>query len=83
MNFFERKWRLSACRHNAGYTQAEASKVLGVCEKTVVDWEKGEKSPSIENAQKLSELYMVPLAYIDFSKEGNRVPLKDRQFEEV
>lgn len=73
------KWRLCACRVNAGYTQKEVAKILGVCEKTVVDWETGNTAPKIEKAQKMSELYGIPLAYMDFSKEGNKVPLKDRE----
>ena len=79
MNFFERKWRLRACRVNAGYTQREVAQSIGVAEKSVLDWENGYSTPSMEKAQKLSELYMVPLAYMDFSKEGNATPLKDRK----
>ncbi len=82
LNFFSRKWRISACRVNAGYTQKEVSKLVGVSEKTVVDWENGNTAPKMESAQKLSELFMVPLAYMDFTKEGNRVPLKDRKLED-
>lgn len=63
---------------NAGYTQKEVADLVGVSEKTVVDWEVGRTSPKMERAQKLSELYMIPLAYMDFSKKGNEIPLKDR-----
>ena len=79
MTFFYRKWRLCACRVNAGYTQKEVAKKIGVCEVTVIKWEAGITSPKVEYAHKLSELYAVPLAYMDFSKEGNKVPLKDRE----
>lgn len=79
MTFFDRKWRLCACRMNAGYTQVEVAEILGVCEKTIIDWEIGRTSPNMERAQKLSELYRVPLAYMDFTKEGNRVPIRDRE----
>ena len=78
MNFFDRKWRLCACRVNAGYTQREVAEILGTCEKTILDWENGRTGVKMENAQKLSELYNIPLAYMDFTKEGNRVPLRDR-----
>lgn len=78
MNFFDRKWRLCACRVNAGYTQKEIAEILGVCEKTVIDWELGRLSPKMEYAQRLSELYLIPLAYMDFSREGNRLPLRER-----
>lgn len=79
MSFFDRKWRLCACRVNAGYTQKAVSEILGVSEKTIIDWEVGRTSPKMEYAQKLSELYLMPLAFMDFSKEGNRIPIKDRK----
>lgn len=78
MSFFDRKWRLCACRVNAGYTQKEVAEILGVSEKTVVDWEAGRTTIKMEKAQLLSELYLVPLAYMDFSKDGNRIPIRDR-----
>jgi DNA-binding XRE family transcriptional regulator len=78
MGFFEMKWRLSACRVQNGYTQKAASALLGICEKTLVSWESGRTAPNMESAQKLSELYGIPLAYIDFTREGNRTALKDR-----
>jgi len=78
MGFFEMKWRLSACRVQTGYTQKEVSELMGISEKTLVSWESGRTAPNMENAQKLSELYSIPLAYIDFTREGNRTALKDR-----
>lgn len=78
MGFFDRKWRLCACRVNAGYTQREVADILGVSQKTVIDWEGGNTSIKMTRAQSLSELYGVPLAYMDFSKEGNATPLRDR-----
>ena len=77
-SFFDRKWRLCACRVNAGYSQREVAEIIGVCEKSIIDWENGYRAMKMETAQKLSELYKVPLAYMDFSKEGNKKPLKDR-----
>lgn len=78
MSYFERKWRLCACRVNAGYTQREVANILGVAEVTVVHWEAGLTSPTMDTAQKLSELYVMPLAYMDFTKEGNKTPIRDR-----
>lgn len=79
MNFFEMKWRLSACRVQAGYTQKEAAKEIGVSEQTVIRWEQGASAPNMEKAQKLSELYQIPLAYTDWSMEGNAKPLRERE----
>ena len=78
MGFFEMKWRLVACRVQNGYTQKEASELVGVSEKTLVSWESGKTAPNMEKAQKLSEVYGIPLAYIDFTREGNKLGLKDR-----
>lgn len=78
MGFFEMKWRLVACRVQNGYTQKEVAKLAGVCEKTLVSWESGRTAPNMESAQKLSEIYGIPLAYIDFTREGNKYALKDR-----
>lgn len=79
MGFFEMKWRLSACRVQNGYTQKEASELLGISEKTLVSWETGRTAPNMEKAQKLSELYGIPLAYMDFTRAGNKLGLKDRE----
>lgn len=81
MNYFEMRWRLSACRVQAGYTQAEVAKILGNCEKTIIDWENGNTAPKMEKAQELSDLYGIPLAYMDFSKAGNSTPLRERESE--
>lgn len=78
MSFFDMKWRLAACRVQAGYTQKEAAKVIGVVEQTMIRWEQGASAPNMEQAQKLSELYQIPLAYMDWSKVGNATPLRER-----
>lgn len=79
MNYFEMKWRLSACRTQAGYTQREVAEKIGNCEKTIVDWETGKTAPNMEKGQALSESYGIPMAYMDFTKEGNATPLRDRE----
>ena len=78
MGFFEMKWRLCACRVQNGYTQKEVAELVGISEKTLVSWENGMTAPNMEKAQKLSEVYGIPLAYIDFTREGNRTAPKDR-----
>lgn len=78
MGYFDMKWRLNACRMQAGYKQTEVASIIGVTEQTIISWEAGNTSPNTENAQKLSELYLIPLAYMDFSKDGNKIPLRDR-----
>lgn len=77
MGFFEKKWRLVACRVQNGYTQREVADHIGITEKTLINWESGKTAPNMEKAQMLSELYGIPLAYIDFTKEGNGTVPKD------
>lgn len=81
MNYFEMKWRLSACRIQVGYSQAEVAEILGCSDKTIVSWETGKTAPKMEKAQELSDLYGIPLAYMDFSKAGNSTPLRERESE--
>lgn len=81
MNYFEMKWRLAACRVQAGYSQKEVAEIIGNCEKTIIDWENGKTAPKMEKAQMLSELYGIPLAYMDFTKDGNATPLRQREQE--
>ena len=38
-------------------------------------------APKMEKAQELSDLYGIPLAYMDFSKAGNSTPLRERESE--
>lgn len=66
------KWKLRACRAQAGFSQREVAEFMGCSEKSVVDWENGYSSMTIERGQKLSELYEVPINMMDFSKEGNK-----------
>lgn len=70
-DYFTMRWRLRACREQAGYTQKEVAKIVGVSEKTFVDYETGKHAPNMDIGQKLSELYGIPLAYMDFTKDGN------------
>lgn len=81
MNYFEMKWRLAACRIQAGYSQAEVAEILGCSDKTIVSWETGKTAPKMGKAQELSDLYGIPLAYMDFSKAGNSTPLRERESE--
>lgn len=78
MGYFDMKWRLSACRVNAGYTQKEVAEIIGISEPTLIKWEAGVTAPKMDKAQILSELYRIPLAYMDFSKEGNSTPIRAR-----
>ena len=63
------------------YTVEEVAQILGCSDKTIVSWETGKTAPKMEKAQELSDLYGIPLAYMDFSKVGNSTPLRERESE--
>ena len=73
------KWKLRACRAQAGFTQSEVAKFLGCSEKSIVDYENGISTPLMEKGQRLSELYGIPVSMMDFSKEGNRTLSKEER----
>lgn len=58
------KIRLEAVRVNAGLTQKEWAKKLGVSSVTVVNWEKGETEPSLSQVRMMSELSGIPMDFI-------------------
>lgn len=66
------KWRLAACRVQARMTQKEVAKAMGISEVALLNYEKGRTALSMEKAQRLSDLYGIPLELMDFTKIGNR-----------
>lgn len=61
---------LEAARVNAKLTQKEACERLGISVATMVNWENGKTAPSVDNAQKLCDLYGVKLDDINFCSNG-------------
>ena len=53
------KISLKAARVNAGLSQKEVAKYLGVSNKTVCSWENGDSFPSVRYINLLCELYKV------------------------
>ena len=62
---------LAAARVNAGMTQEEVAKKMGISKNTVVNWEKGISEPTITQGLKLSELYGIPLDNIFLARKSN------------
>ena len=58
------KISLAAARVNAGYTQEKVASKLHVSKKTIVNWEKGNVTPSPIVMMALSDLYDMPIDYI-------------------
>lgn len=58
------KISLEAVRVNAGLTQKEWAKKLGVSNATVVNWEKGNTEPTLSHLRKMSKLSGIPMDFI-------------------
>lgn len=53
------KLTLKAARVNAGLTQTQASILLGISNKTLCNWEKGQAFPTPKHIDKMCRLYGV------------------------
>ena len=62
---------LEAVRVNAGMTQKEWAKNLGVSNVTVVNWEKGNTEPSLSVLRRMSELSGIPMDFIFVPDKSN------------
>lgn len=55
------KLSLKAARVNAGLTQSDVARMMKVSKGTVVNYEKGRSTPSVEDGKFLASLYGVAL----------------------
>lgn len=60
------KITLEAARVNAGYSQKEAAKKLGVSNCTLLRWEKGISMPRANQITDICELYAIPYDMLIF-----------------
>ena len=65
---YTRKLSPAAARVNAGIKQKNAAASLGVTVATLQNWEKGKTSPPIGKAQRMADLYRIPLDEIQFNR---------------
>ncbi len=65
---------LDAVRVNAGMTNAEWARELGVTSATVTNWESGATKPNLEQIRRMSELSGIPMDYI-FSRTTKPIKL--------
>lgn len=61
------KITLKAARVNAGLSQAEAAKKIGVASSTLRNWEAGKTFPNQPKIEKLCEVYGIPFDVIFFA----------------
>lgn len=55
---------LAAARVNAGFTQEEVAKKMGISKQTIINWEKGKNIPGIPEMEMMSKIYNMPQDYI-------------------
>lgn len=60
------KITLAAARVNAGLSQKQAAKLLGVSNRTLCKWENGTAFPKADMIEKICDLYGVPYEFINF-----------------
>lgn len=60
------KVTLPVARKIAEMTQKELASALEVSESTVINWEKGRSEPTVNQAQRISEITGIPLDSIIF-----------------
>ena len=58
------KISLEAVRENAGMSQKEWAKKLGVSNNTVINWEKGNTEPTLSQVREMSLLSGIPMDFI-------------------
>lgn len=61
-----KKFSLRAARVNADLKQTEASEKLGIAPKTLIGYERGYRSPTIDVVMKMCELYNVGIDQLNF-----------------
>lgn len=62
---------LKAARVNAGYTQAEAAKIIGVTVDTLSNWERGISFPNVMQLRVILECYSVQYNELVFLPKNN------------
>ena len=69
----EFKISMAAARVNARKTQAEVAEALHVGKATVISWENGKTSPTMEKAQEFCDFCNIPLDRVSFLRERNAI----------
>ena len=64
------KITLEAARKNAGYSQSDAAKLMGVHPQTISAWEKDSTNLSIPEVNKLASIYKLPTDMIFFGNKN-------------
>lgn len=75
--------KLKGLRTNAGYSQAEVAKKIGISPPIISNYESGTKSPSLESLVALAQLYKCSTDYLlgltDITTRKTLQPFTDEQ----
>lgn len=73
---------LRAARVNKGYTQKQASKLLGISEPTLINYETFKNSPKISMLNKMAELYNIKVKDLNlYTPNNNEWNTKGKKYE--
>ena len=61
------KITLRAARVNAGFTQAQAAKLIGISKYTLLKYERGTTLPNVKTLKRIEELYKIPFEDLTFN----------------
>ncbi len=64
------KIKLKAARVNRGLSQKEAAEAVGRSKQTIINWENGTTGIRYRDLLALSELYGIPVEYLEIPKKG-------------
>ncbi len=64
------KITLAAVRVNAGYSQEQAAKLIGVTKKTLQNYEQGKTMPQWDTVRKMEAVYKFPADFILLSNSS-------------
>ncbi len=60
MNIMDFRITYAAARVNKGLKQKDAAKLIGISEKTLIGYEKGQVIPQWDRHNKMAEIYEIP-----------------------
>jgi len=67
------KISIAAARVNAKKTQAEVAKALKVSKQTIVSWENGKTSPTVDKAEEFCRFCNIPYNRVSFLRSSNAI----------
>ncbi|MDC7953228.1 helix-turn-helix transcriptional regulator [Liquorilactobacillus mali] len=74
------KITMEAARRNAGYSQNDAAKLMGVHPQTISAWEKDSTNLSITEVNRIASIYKLPTDMIFFGNRNEFIrKLRERQ----